>query len=287
MITSMTAFARQSGDGDWRQTVWELRSVNHRYLDVSIKLPEALRGFENAVRERIAHRLQRGKIDCNLRHESPSADNKLGLNWDLARQLGRAADELKQVLPNLASVNAIDILRWPGVVASDQIDLDELSAKLLPLLDQALDVLVSTRQREGAKLKAILEERCEHAAACVTRLRAQIPQIIGRLKDRLNERLQEIGPALEPGRLEQEVLLAAQKMDIAEELDRLDAHVGEVRRLLNEAGPNGRRLDFLMQELNREANTIASKSAHIDTTGAAVDLKVLIEQMREQIQNIE
>jgi uncharacterized protein (TIGR00255 family) len=287
MVASMTAFARQTGEGDWSQSVWELRSVNHRYLDISIKLPEGLRGLESLVRERISACLNRGKIECTLRHDLNVGEGKLSVNWDVARRVTQAASEVAALLPQSAPINPLDVLRWPGVIANDLGDVDALATKILSLLDRALETLVATRLREGEKLRALLESRCSHAIDRVGQLRQQLPQILAKIGERYRERLQELGPSLDPGRLEQEMLLTAQKLDVAEELDRLDTHIAEVRRLLQENGPNGRRLDFLMQELNREANTIASKSGHVDSTGAAVDLKVLIEQMREQIQNIE
>jgi uncharacterized protein (TIGR00255 family) len=244
--------------------------------------------MESAVRERVNRSLQRGKIDCVLRHDvNAAAGAKLGINMSLAHRLADACVELKALLPKAAPISALELLRWPGVVETEQVDLDAVGEELLKLLDKALAVLIDTRRREGEKLKDLLEERCAAASARVQRLREQVPVILSKLKDRLLDRLADLGPALDPGRLEQELLLIAQKLDVAEELDRLDAHVSEVRRLLGQRGPEGRRLDFLMQELNREANTIASKSAHLESTGAAIELKVLIEQMREQIQNIE
>jgi uncharacterized protein (TIGR00255 family) len=288
MVASMTAYARQCGEGIWAQTVWELRSVNHRFLEVSIRLPEALRGLETAARERVARAVQRGKLDCTLRHDPNALANaKLGINRDLARALADACKEIGEFLPVSAPISPLEILRWPGVVETQSLDLDEIGNQLLGLLDRALNALVETRNREGDKLKALIEDRCIVASQRVEQLRQQVPSILAKLKERLLERLTDLGSNLDPGRVEQEMLLVAQKLDVAEELDRLDAHLSEVRRLLNESGPNGRRLDFLMQELNREANTIASKSNHIDSTGASVELKVLIEQMREQIQNIE
>ncbi len=287
MVASMTSFARTAGEGALSQTVWEVRSVNHRFLDISFKLPEALRGLESAARELVSARLARGKVDCILRHDLGATSGKVNINWQVAASIAEAAQKMVHLLPQGTTIDPLDLLRWPGVISSDQADIDELGKTLLQQLDRTLDALVATRLREGHKLCAILQERSEQAQHCVERVRSCLPHILAKARERLHERLKELGSVTDPGRLEQEMVLTAQKLDIAEELDRLDTHLSEVCRLLQEPGPNGRRLDFLMQELNREANTIASKSAHVDTTGAAVDLKVLIEQMREQIQNIE
>jgi uncharacterized protein (TIGR00255 family) len=291
MTTSMTAFARHSGDGDWGRATWELRSVNHRYLEISLRLPEELRGLETAVRERIDKHLKRGKLDCMLRFEaSTTVAPQLSVNFELARQLVEACTRINAMTQQSAGVNATDILRWPGVIATESQNMDAVSEAVLALLDDTLRVLVEMREREGAKLRALLEQRCTEARARVAQLRAQLPAIIDSVRTRWLTRIQEMlqaSAALDPGRLEQETALLMQKLDVAEELDRLDTHIEEVLRVLHKERVAGRRLDFLMQEMHREANTLGAKSAHIDTTGASVDLKVLIEQMREQVQNIE
>jgi uncharacterized protein (TIGR00255 family) len=289
MVASMTAYARHSGQGDWGRATWELRSVNHRYLEVSLRLPEELRPLETRARERIDQALRRGKIDCTLKFEAASGrGEQLSVNTELVRQLIDACAAIGRLVDRGAPPAALDLLRWPGVIATDAPDADTIAAALLPLLDEALRVLVDTRRREGDKLKALIEDRCAEAEQRVAQLRTQLPAIMDGLKTRMQGRIAELAPtAVDPGRLEQEVALLLQKFDVAEEMDRLQAHFGEVRRVLREDQVAGRRLDFLMQEMNREANTLGSKSAHLDTTGASVALKVLIEQMREQVQNVE
>jgi uncharacterized protein (TIGR00255 family) len=284
----MTAFARQAGEGEWSRTVWEIRSVNHRFLEISVKLPDELRGLEAAVRERISRTMQRGKVDCLLRHNVVSAITPtLSVNMPLARRIAKACRDLDGIMHTRTPLRAFDLLQWPGVVETEAPDIDSIIEPLLKLLDSALEVLVQARRREGEKLKALITERCIQAAQQSAILRERLTEIMNGLKERLRVRALELATGLEPGRLEQEMLLLALKLDVAEELDRLDTHIAEVVRILEEGGAIGRRLDFLMQELNREANTIASKSAHVETTGASVELKVLIEQMREQIQNLE
>lgn len=288
MVSSMTAYARHASQQAWGRAVWEIRSVNHRFLEISLRLPEEFRGLENAIREQIGTRVKRGKVDCTLRHEGAAAETvDLAINTALVQGLAKAHDEVAHLVGHGGPVSAFDFLRWPGVLASSVLDLDAVREPLLADLDTALAELCDTRRREGAKLKALIEARLEEARGHVARLRVQLPAILQGLKERLLARVADLGATLDPGRLEQEMVLLAQKLDVAEELDRLEAHVDEVTRVLAQKEPVGRRLDFLMQELNREANTLGSKSQHLDTTGASVDLKVLIEQMREQIQNIE
>jgi uncharacterized protein (TIGR00255 family) len=288
MACSMTAFARQAGEGEWSRTVWEIRSINHRFLEISVKLPDELRGLEAAVRERISTAMQRGKVDCLLRHNVMSAVSPaLSINMPLARRIAQACRDLDDIIHTRAPLRALDLLHWPGVVETEAPDLDRVTEPLLKLLDSALDALVQARSREGEKLKALIMDRCVQAAQQSAILRERLPEIMNGLKERLRSRALELATGLEPGRLEQEMLLLALKLDVAEELDRLDTHIAEVVRILEEGGAIGRRLDFLMQEMNREANTIASKSAHVETTGVSVELKVLIEQMREQVQNLE
>ena len=288
MVASMTAYARQTGQGEWGRATWEIRSVNHRYLDLSLRLPEELRVLESSVRERIDAHVKRGKLDCTLRMEGGQrAGAPISINEDLLRQLLDACAQINQRIEQPAPVSATELLRWPGVIAGDIPDMETLGRELLALLDVALHSLVEARQREGDKLKALIAQRCSEATNRVAGLRAQLPMIMEGLKTRMFTRISELATGVDPTRLEQETALLLQKLDVAEELDRLDAHLTEVRRVLEEDKVAGRRLDFLMQELNREANTLGSKSAHLDTTGASVELKLLIEQMREQVQNIE
>jgi uncharacterized protein (TIGR00255 family) len=288
MIRSMTAFSRQEGSTENGLLVWELRSVNHRFSEVSLRLPEDIRFLETQIRERIAGQVKRGKIDASLRFQSTSGQQQpLEIDKPLVEKLAHVTREIDQQLYNAAPINALEVLRWPGVLQAPQQDLDKLANDILTLLDAALSELLESRAREGEKLKAMIETRCDAITAQIVRVEAQLPQILQAMRQRLEERLQEIQAELDPARVEQEIVLLVNKADVDEELDRLKTHVEEVRRVLNQDQPVGRRLDFLMQELNREANTLGSKSISVETTNASVELKVLIEQMREQIQNIE
>ena len=285
MVASMTAFARREDTGEWGHAVWEIRTVNHRYLDISIRLPEELRVLEGEVRERISARLKRGKVECNLRFNSESVAGDFNVNTGLIEKIIQASADLPVTKP--APINPVDILRWPGVIDKSTPDLEQLGKSLIVLLDQTLEDLLETRRREGEKISEMIETRCDLSLQQVHRIREIIPEIIASTSDRHVARVREIGIELDNGRLEQEISLLSQKLDVAEELDRLETHTLEVKRVLTDTEPVGRRLDFLMQEMNREANTLGSKSAHIDTSNASIELKVLIEQMREQIQNIE
>ncbi len=289
MTKSMTAFARESATGDEGELTWELRSVNHRYLEVSVRLPEGLRTLEPAVRERLAAGLGRGKLDCTLRHvPGPStAACNLRINRHYLAQLLAVGGEVAELTGHRAQLAPFELLRWPGVLQEQPPDLEPVMQRSLDLLDQALASLVATREREGARLAGLIQERCDRLAACVARIRQHMPQVMTEVRERIHNRLQEVRAELDPNRLEQELALLAQRLDVDEEMDRLAAHIDEVRSVLNGSEPVGRRLDFLMQELNREANTIASKSSDVEVTRMAVEMKVLIEQMREQVQNVE
>jgi len=289
MIRSMTAFAREEAQDGWGAATWELKSVNYRYLEVAVRLPEELRGLEPRARERAGGRLTRGKLDCVLRFWPPAeAASELTLNMSLVEGLVKAGRRIGALLPPPAgTLPVVEVLRWPGVVEGSTPDLEGLAPALLELLDAALVSLIATREREGAKIAALIATRLDEVDAIVGRVRERLPLVRDAFRDRLASRLAEFAERLDPDRLEQEVVLFANKMDVAEELDRLEAHTGEVRRVLAEEEPAGRRLDFLMQEMNREANTLGAKSVDSETTRASVDLKVLIEQMREQIQNVE
>ena len=294
MVHSMTAFAREESSTEWGGAAWELRSVNHRYLDVSLRLPEELRALDAKVRERIAARVRRGKVDGSLRLQPAAAGvGGLSLDLDLAERLLDAKRKVEATARRSAGAlplrppTALDILRWPGVVEPPGIDRESAGDAALQLLDRALDALVAARAREGAKLGELVSRRCEEVASIAARVRAALPDVQERYRARLVARLDEARVDLDPNRLAHELVMFATRTDVAEELDRLDAHVTEVRDALGGGSPLGRRLDFLMQELQREANTLGSKSADPDTSRASVDLKVLIEQMREQVQNIE
>jgi uncharacterized protein (TIGR00255 family) len=288
MLRSMTAFARHQARADWGTATWELRSVNHRYLDVVVRLPEDLRGLEPEVRARLADRVRRGKVECNLRYQpEPQATGPLRVNRWLAEQLATASREVDQLLYNPAPVHSLDVLRWPGVLETDAPDAETLGAALLALLDETLADLVATREREGAQIRGFLEARLAEMDPLIARVRERMPVVVAAQRERLSARLAELRGELDSTRLEQEIVLFAQRIDVSEEADRLAMHVAEVRRVVAAGGPAGRRLDFLMQEMNREANTVGSKSADGETTRAALDLKVLVEQMREQVQNVE
>ena len=287
MIASMTAFGRTEDYADAGHIIWEIRTVNHRYLEISLRLPEELRVLEAAIRERISARLKRGKVDCTLRYAAKLADNQeLPVNQELVEALLMTAKRISTEA-GAAPLNAMDILRWPGVIDRDALDVETIAEPLYAQLDQTLDIVIETRLREGEKLKAIIDEKCNVASTIVAGVKEKFPQILETLREKLLQRAQELNVELDRDRLEQEILLLAQKYDVVEEMDRLETHIKEVARVMASNEPVGRRLDFLMQELNREANTLGSKSASYDCTNASVELKVLIEQMREQIQNIE
>lgn len=288
MIYSMTAFARQEAKSEWGNATWEIRSINHRYLDISIRLPESLNILEPLLREKIRSQLQRGKIEINLRYKpAPIADNQFAVNQDLVKRLIGAKNEVARLADETTTINLIDILRWPNVLLAPEENTQQIQADLLKLFDQALTDLVAARAREGESLQKLLLQNLTAMQTAIDKVKHKLPEILKSQREKLIERFNEAQLTLEPTRIEQEMVLFAQKIDVKEELDRLETHIKEVKRTLQQTGSNGRRLDFLMQELNREANTLGSKSASTDTTLIAVELKVLIEQMREQIQNIE
>lgn len=284
----MTAFARQEHTDSWGGLTLELRSVNHRYLDIGLRLPDELRVLEGRIREQLQQQLNRGKVDVQVRYQpAQHATGELQLDTTLIEQLARASAQVQQYFPEHRPTSTLEIMRWPGVLQVPQVDPEVLHAKAMELLDAAVAELIQGRRREGQQLKTILEQRCEGILNIVSLMRGLIPEIKQNWRDKLHARLSEVKGELDPGRLEQEMVIMAQKIDVDEELDRLATHVAEVRRGLSSDKPIGRRLDFLMQELNREANTLGSKSVDARTGTASVDLKVLIEQMREQVQNIE
>jgi len=288
MIFSMTAFARRQLEDEWGSLTWEIRSVNHRYLENNIRLPDSLRGLEPAVREAIRKKLNRGKIECQLRYQPNSQlEEQLNLNLELIAQLSEASETVQQIASDANSLTVSEILRWPGVILEQDTDSAQLEEKALQLFEGAIGELVATREREGQELGRLIEQRLESINGIVKEVRGLMPEILERQRSNIVSRLEELKLELDATRLEQELVMIAQKSDVDEELDRLDSHVREVSRVLKASGQKGRRLDFLMQELNREANTLSSKSIVAETTRSAVELKVLIEQMREQIQNIE
>ena len=287
MIYSMTAFARSEVKKDWGTAVWEIRSVNQRYLETYFRLPEQFRSLEPLLRDRFRKRLQRGKVECALRFTAnDAAVTKLTLNEELAKQVLHAADWV-QSHGQSTGVNPLDVLRWPGVIAAEEADMDAIQADLLAGLDKAMDDFITARGDEGENLKSLIEQRLDAIEVEAKKVAGRMPEILNWQRERILTRFEEAKLELDAARIEQEMILLAQKVDVAEELDRLNSHVGETRKILNKGGACGRRLDFMMQEFNRESNTLGSKSISTEITQSAVELKVLIEQMREQIQNIE
>ncbi|KXS36866.1 MAG: hypothetical protein AWU55_2809 [Halomonadaceae bacterium T82-2] len=287
MAYSMTAFSRQTRDADWGSLQLELRSVNQRYLEPHFRLPDTLRDLEPAFREALRRRLARGKVECSLRFDPATGGETLSVNRERLAELARALHEVRAELPDAPMPDALALLDHPGVVDARGIDLDTVKQAARALFDAALDDLIDGRAREGERLAELIQQRLDAVRVQVAEVRRLMPSILERQRTQLTERLNALEAELDPQRLEAEVALLAQKADVDEELDRLETHVTEVERQLGQKGPIGRRLDFLMQELNREANTLSSKAVVAESTRCAVELKVLIEQMREQIQNIE
>jgi uncharacterized protein (TIGR00255 family) len=288
MIKSMTSYGRAEHSEEWGEASCEIRSVNHRYLEMSIRLPEELRLLEQAIRDLLSKQLKRGKIDCNIRYQqNENFKGTLPVNEELLTKVLETAKKIDTQLTSSAPINSLELLRWPGVLDRDIPDPEAISKPLFKLVHQTLVAVIDTRQREGGKIRTMIMERSKAAKNIIACVREQIPTILDGIRKKLTLRVQELSSEFENDRFEQELLLLSQKMDVAEEMDRLDAHIDEVQRVLDQDGPVGRRLDFLMQEMNRESNTLGSKSIHLDTTNASVNLKVLIEQLREQIQNIE
>jgi len=287
MIHSMTAFARFEVKGDWGNAVWEIRSVNQRFLETYFRLPEQFRSVEPLLRERFRKQLNRGKVECNLRfNANPSAKSELALDENLALQLIQHANWVNEQTLN-SKINPLEIMRWPGVMEAAEEDMTAIQAQLLAGFDTALEEFISARGSEGENLKAMIEQRLDAISAEAEKVQAFMPEVIEWQRKRIVDKFTDASIDLDSIRVEQELVLLAQKMDIAEELDRLNSHVSETTKILKKGGAQGRRLDFMMQEFNREANTLGSKSINTDVTASAVELKVLIEQMREQIQNIE
>ncbi len=287
MISSMTGFARRELCGPWGSLVCELRSVNHRFLESGFRLPEELRSVEGDLRQRLGQALRRGKLDCTITYRpAQAAATTLDVDAPALERLNSRLDELQRVIP-LGSVNLLEVLRWPGVLKDQTTAGEALLAAARELFDAAISDLCAARSREGEKLRAVLEQRCESLEALVKQVQARLPDVQARLSAKVRDRIKELASGADQDRLEQEIALLLQRLDVDEELERLSGHVAEIRRVLTGNEPAGRRLDFLMQELNREANTLSSKSQDLETTRTAVDMKVLIEQMREQVQNIE
>ena len=287
MIHSMTAFARVEVKGDWGNAIWEIRSVNQRFLETYFRLPEQFRSIEAVLRERFRKQLNRGKVECNLRfNANPSSKGQLSLNKKLAEQLLQHANTIGEQANN-ASINPVDILRWPGVMEAEETDMNAVQVELLAAFDHALKDFINARASEGKNLAVMIEQRLDGITVEADKVKTQMPTIIEWQRNRIKDKFNDANIELDSTRVEQELVLLAQKMDVEEELDRLGSHVSETRKILKKGSAQGRRLDFMMQEFNREANTLGSKSINTDITASAVELKVLIEQMREQIQNIE
>lgn len=288
MIRSMTAFSRAERNGDFGQLAWEIRSVNHRYLEIAVRMPEELRNLEMRIRERARKRLGRGKVDLNLRFRPTGQDaGCVHLNEQHTRRLLAICDRIGSLMETNQPISPADVMGWPGVLREQEPDADQLAHETLRCLDEALDSLIEGRENEGARLRDMIETRLDAMQPLVDQVRKNMPQVLTGIRERLQKRLAESRTELDPDRLEQEMVLLAQRLDVDEEMDRLQSHMQEMRDILDRKEPVGRRMDFLMQEFNREANTLGSKSSDTQITRAAVELKVLIEQMREQVQNIE
>lgn len=287
-MQSMTAFITKSEQGDWGSATWELRTVNHRYLEANFRLPTLLRDLESSLRQSLPAHLHRGKLDAALQFQPGSVNEvEITLNKRLLKSLLKSGEEIAQLTQEVSPLRIIDLLQWPGAIHITEADVKQAQTEILALFEQALADLVVCRQREGAALQAFLQSRLSAIANEVDSIRALQQDVADKWQSKLSTACQRAQVELDANRLAQEILLLVQKYDIAEELDRLQTHVAEVARVVEQVGPIGRRLDFLMQEINREANTIAAKSFDARVTAASVEIKVLLEQLREQIQNIE
>ena len=286
MIHSMTAYARREVKGEWGTGVWEIRSVNQRYLETFIRAPEQFRGMEPVIRERLRKHLQRGKVEVYLKFSAnPAHVGELSINETLAEQLINSAKWVQQ--HSQGEINPVDILRWPGVMEAQEIDLDVVNKALLVGFNELIEDFKAARASEGNNLQTMITTRLDTILEQVAIVETHMPEVAKWQREKLNAKLEDLKTDIDENRLEQELIYLAQKQDVAEELDRLKSHVTETHKIIKKGGACGRRLDFMMQEFNRESNTLASKSINTDITNAAVELKVLIEQMREQIQNIE
>jgi len=284
----MTGFARVEDVCDQGNVSWELRSVNHRYLEINLRLPEEVRRIEPQLRTFLQSKLARGKVDCTFRYQLADTQTAaLEINEPLLDSLIEQINHVNEKLPQSTPAEAADLLAWPGVVRTAETDMNSFHSTCLDLFKQATQQLAEMRATEGERLKVMLQERCTEIDVLVKKVRARYPQVLEVIKQKQQQRIDDLNVEMDQQRFEQELVYVSQKLDVAEELDRLDSHLAEMQTIFDRKDPIGRRLDFLMQEFNREANTLASKSADVETTQAAVDLKVLIEQMREQVQNIE
>ena len=287
MISSMTGFARLERSGAFGTLVCEIRSVNHRFLDATVRLPDSCRALESELRAALSKELRRGKVDCTISHRAPVAA-ALEVDEAALAPLVERSRKLAEAFPgNQGHINVLELLRWPGVVREATLDADALASAVQEIFSAAVAGLSAARSREGARLAELIVQRCDALSALIAQVRARLPEVLARVRTRMEERLAELGGELNQERVEQEIVLLLHRLDVAEELDRLSGHIEETRRTLAAPEAAGRRLDFLLQEFNREANTLASKSQDLETTRIAVEMKVAIEQMREQVQNIE
>lgn len=288
MIHSMTAFARMQSQGEWGNLTCEMRSINHRYLEISLHLPEILRVLEMPIREKIRQMVKRGKIECSIRLQTNNGkQDGVVVNKDIAKALCEASETIAAMLRQPEPISATDILRFPGVLETKEADLTLLQPEVMNLLEMTVTELMNARAREGKELTQLFSQRMDLMLQELAKIRERLPQIQHEQQERLRKRFHDAKVELDSTRLEQEMVIFAQRMDVAEEIERTETHLTEIRRILREGGAVGRRLDFLMQELNREANTLGSKSTDSTVTHAAVEMKVLIEQVREQVQNVE
>ena len=288
MLKSMTAFARMEQNHALGSFVWEIRSINHRYLEMNFRLIEELRSAEFEFRKKIQSHLNRGKLDCTFRlRATTDTDVDLAINTQLLDSLLKQAQIIQQQLPKAEALDPLALLAWPGVAEQSKVDQAELVKAATELLDGCVASLVDNRKVEGMRMQEVIAQRCVQLKDLVEKVRVRRPEVLAAIRKKMMSRIEDLNVEADSGRLEQEIVIISQKLDVDEEMDRLDSHLQEIDSVLNKNQPAGRRLDFLIQELNREANTLSSKSADIITTQAAVDMKVLIEQMREQVQNIE
>ena len=288
MTHSMTAFARQESSTESYVLVWEMRSVNHRYLEINIRVPDSLRSIENSIRGAIRSNFTRGKIECHLRYQiTENSSSSIKIDTQLVSNLLLATEQIKILSEETSPLGMSEILKWPGVIIDNDSDSLALESDAISLFKKTMEDLKTSRAREGKELGSFIQARSHSVLEIIAKTRELMPQILTRERNQLHEKISKLKIDVDSSRLEAEIILLTQKADIEEELDRLHTHITEVQRLLTLKESKGRRLDFLMQELNREANTLSSKSIVIETTRSAVDLKVLIEQMREQIQNVE
>lgn len=284
----MTAFARAQAEGSWGTAVCELKSVNHRYLEIRVHLPDLFYELEQSMHEYLRQHLKRGKVECYFRFQADEVlDVPVQVNLGFAKRLVEATQEVARLVPGSMAINAMDILKWPGVIQAGEVNLQGVHKELMGLLQRTVQDLLAAREREGEKLKDIFLQRLESLQAELLKGKERLPVILQSQRERLLGHFSEAQVEMDKQRLEQEMVLFTQKIDVTEEIERIETHIAEVGRVLKQGGVIGRRLDFLMQELNREANTLGAKSVDVDTTRVSIEMKVLIEQLREQMQNIE